>query len=73
MRDRQYLFSLAAFAAVAAVTLGGIVSLVLWLGWVGAIGIGTIAAAFLAWFYLGPRPDRKARSGDDAPDGPESE
>lgn len=68
MRDRHYVLSLVISAAIAALTIAGIVSLVLWLGWVGAVGLGTIVAGFLAWFYLGPRPDLKAGTRGDGPD-----
>jgi len=69
VRDRQYVLSLLISAAIAAVTIAGIVCLVLWLGWVGGVGVGAVVAVFLAWFYLGPRPDLKAGNSGNGPDG----
>lgn len=70
MRDRDYVLSLLTSAAIAALTIAAIVSLVLWLGWVGAVGVGALVAVFLAWFYLGPRPDPKAGTPGRGSDGP---
>jgi hypothetical protein len=41
---------------------------VFWLGWVVAVALGAVALGFLAWFYLGPRPDLKTGTGRDGPD-----
>jgi hypothetical protein len=68
VHDRQYVLSLVISTAVAALAIAGIVCLVFWLGGVVVVAAGAIALGFLAWFYLGPRPDLKTGTGRDGPD-----
>lgn len=65
MRDRRYFLSLAASVAAAAVALTGIFLFVYLTGWPGALGLAAIPAAFLCWFYGGPRPDLAGIDGGD--------
>lgn len=63
MRDSRYFLSLAASAAVAALALAGIFLFASLTGLPGALGLAAVPAAFLGWFYGGPRPDLVPRDG----------
>ncbi|MGE5664940.1 MAG: hypothetical protein ACM31I_11485 [Deltaproteobacteria bacterium] len=65
MRDRRYLLSLAASVAAAALALAGLFLFVTLTGWPGAFALAAVPAAFLGWFYLGPRPDLAPKAGRD--------
>ena len=66
MRDRRYLLSLAASVAAAALALAGLFLFVSLTGWPGALGLAAVPAAFLVWFYRGPRPDLAPKAGRDS-------
>jgi hypothetical protein len=63
VRDRRYFLSLAASVAAAALALAGLFLFVSLTGWPVAVGLAAVPAAFLGWFYRGPRPDLAPKSG----------
>jgi hypothetical protein len=63
MCEPRYAISLVVSAVVAAGVLSGLLSFVLWAGWAGAAGILSAVGIFLAWFYMGRRPDLEAGKG----------
>jgi hypothetical protein len=57
VREPRYAISLVVSVVVAAGVLSGLLLFVLWTGLTGAAGILSVVGIFLAWFYMGRRPD----------------